>query len=125
MQRRVEHKFRNAFAIGIIALLVSFFALVAGKGINAMAIYEDRGALLSSETGTGLGFMIVVTFVSVLFVLFALDFVIAEDKFDEKDEKKLRAFAAMCRGRGYSKEEITTLLTKNGWNKTEIKNYLN
>jgi len=125
MQRHVEHKFRNAFAIGIIALLAVSFALVSGRGINTMAVYEGKGDILSAETGTGLGFMIVVTFVSVLFVLFALDFIIAGDKFDEREEKNLRDFAARCRGRGYSKEETSALLAKYGWKRIEIENYLN
>ena len=125
MQRHVEHKFRNAFGWGVVALLVSLFALSAGHDINAMAIYEDKGDILSSETGTGLGFMIVVTIFAVLFVLFAFDFILSENKFNENDEKKLRTFAAMCRGRGYSTKEVTALLTKNGWDEAEIENYLN
>jgi len=125
MQRHVENKFRNAFGWGILALLAVLFALTAGHDINAMAIYDSKGDLLSAQNGTGLGFMIAVTIFSVLFILFALDFVLAGNKFDENDEKKLRTFAAMCRGRGYSRAEITSLLAKHGWNEAEIKNYLN
>jgi len=125
MQRHVERKFRNAFTVGIIALLAVSFALSAGHNINTMAIYEEKGAILSAETGTGLGFMMVITFISILFVLLTLDFIIAENKFDENDEKELRTFAAMCRGRGYTKEEIVNLLAKRGWDESEIENYLN
>ena len=90
MQRHVEHKFRNAFTIGLIALLVISLALVAGRGINTMAIYDDKGELLSAGTGIGVGFMIIITIASILFVIFTLDFIIAENKFNENDEKKLR-----------------------------------
>jgi len=125
MQRHAEHKFRNAFSIGLIALLLVLLVSTMGHDINAMAIYNEEGDVLSAENGIGIGLMVVVSFISVLFVLSAMDFMIAENKFNEKDEKKLRAFAAMCRGRGYSRDEITNLLAKHGWKETEIKNYLN
>jgi len=125
MQRHIERKFRNSFIIGVIALLAVTFALVTGRGINAMAIYEEKGTILSAQTGTGLGFMIVVTIFSVMFALFALDFIIAGGNVDESAEKRLREFAAKCRGRGYSKEETISLLAKHGWDEAEIKDYLN
>jgi hypothetical protein len=125
MQRHVEQKFRNAFAFGLIALIVTSFALISRRGINAMAIYEGRASFLPAATGNELVFIIFITIASVSFILFALDFVISGVKFDENKEKRLREFAARCRGRGYSRDEISNLLLRYGWKESEIKNYLN
>ena len=124
MQRHVKHKFENAFGWGIVALLVVCFALVSGNGINTMAIYEDNAQSLSPQTGTGIGFMIAVTIASILFVVYAFDFAIVGHKLKEEEENKIRVFAAQCRGRGYSKERIITLLAEHGWDAKEIKTYL-
>lgn len=125
MQRHVEHRFDRAFAWGIIALLTVMLFSSIGHGINAMAVYEEKGEVLSEGGGIGIGFMVVVTIASILFVVSAFDFIISENKFNEEDEKKLRVFAARCRGRGYSREQIHSILVKHGWNEREINSYLN
>lgn len=125
MQKHIENKFRNALNIGIIALLVVSFALISGNGINTMAFYEGNAESLAPRSGTGFGFIIAVTIASILFVMYAFDFIVSRKNFNEEEEKKLRLFAARCRGRGYSREEVINLLARHGWKENIIKRYLN
>jgi hypothetical protein len=64
MQRHVKKKFERAFSWGIVALLTVMLFLSMGRGINAMAVHEEKGEILSEGGGVGIGFIIVVTFIS-------------------------------------------------------------
>jgi len=123
MQGHIREKFESAMFMGIIAILVVTLLFVVGHDINTRAIAEN-GENLSVKSVKGVGFMVVVTIASLLFVITTFMFIISRVKSNRDEELKLKMFVLQCMKRGYSREEAIGLLTERGWTREYIESCL-
>jgi len=121
MQKHRKDKLENAIFAGIIALLIVVIILVIGHDVNANVIQGD-GALEKENVNFYFGALIVIIFSCIFFIMHAIKAVIPENPLS-KMEENLEEFIHKCGERGYSKYEISYLLTKYGWSKEEINKY--
>ena len=120
MQKQLKNRMESAIYAGIIALITISLISFIGHDIHARAIYENESLSKESNPFFWVAAVIIITIISVIFVVLALRTLSFHNKLGDLQERRIREFVYHCMDRGYSREEAIELLTKNGWTREEI-----